>query len=53
MACPIKKEKIQEKKERRELDARQKLTKPYNEVIKKTIQEAQSKGALNQDIGFN
>ena len=48
MACPIKKEKIREKKERKEQAEKEKITKPYNEVIKKTVEESQSKATPTQ-----
>ena len=48
MACPIKKEKIKEKKGRKEQEEREKMTKPYNEVIMKSIQETQNKVAPTQ-----
>ena len=50
MACPIKKEKIREKKERKQQAEREKITKPYNEVIKKTVEESQNKATPTQLI---
>ena len=50
MACPIKKEKIQEKKDRIQQAEREKTIKPYSEVIKKTVQETQNKVAPTQII---
>ena len=50
MACPIKKEKIQEKKNEKEQFEREKAARPYSEVIKKTVQESQSKVTPTQIV---
>ena len=50
MACPVKKDKIQEKKNRKEQLEREKAARPYSEVIKKTVQESQSRVAPTQIV---
>ena len=50
MACPIKKEKIREKKESQEELEKERVTRPYNEVIKKTVQESQNRATPTQIV---
>ena len=50
MACPVKKELINKKKENREKEERERKSKPYNEVIKQTVKETQMKTTPTQIV---